>query len=132
MCIIPYATQLGEISFCAYNTGIGWRNIIEHMHQNATVAQWYKEHGRHDVFARGKNVEMDDKSHNLILNEVDLARPDKPHMEGPKTAAEEMQMMRKLYNEMLLEKSGIKPEALVQIGGIKREKKEKAAEVASV
>ncbi|HVB99153.1 MAG TPA: radical SAM protein, partial [Candidatus Dormibacteraeota bacterium] len=25
MCIIPYATQLGEISFCAYNTGIGWR-----------------------------------------------------------------------------------------------------------
>ena len=41
-------------------------------------------------------------------NEVDLSRPDKPHMEGPKTAAEEMQMMRKLYNEMLLEKSGIK------------------------
>jgi uncharacterized radical SAM superfamily Fe-S cluster-containing enzyme len=23
MCIIPYATQQGEISFCAYNTGIG-------------------------------------------------------------------------------------------------------------
>src|SRR6201993_3505309 len=32
MCIIPYATQQGEISFCAYNTGIGWRNIIEKMH----------------------------------------------------------------------------------------------------
>ncbi len=56
MCIIPYGTQEGEISFCAYNTGIGWRNIIEHMHQNATVAQWYKEHGRHEVFARGKEV----------------------------------------------------------------------------
>ena len=28
-CIIPYATQEGEISFCAYNTGVGWRNIIE-------------------------------------------------------------------------------------------------------
>ena len=25
MCIIPYATQKGEVSFCAYNTGIGWR-----------------------------------------------------------------------------------------------------------
>src|SRR5271154_5671344 len=25
-CIIPYATQEGEISFCAYNTGVGWRN----------------------------------------------------------------------------------------------------------
>jgi uncharacterized radical SAM superfamily Fe-S cluster-containing enzyme len=35
MCIIPYGTQEGEISFCAYNTGIGWRNIIENMHQNA-------------------------------------------------------------------------------------------------
>jgi hypothetical protein len=44
-------------------------------------------------------------------------------MEGPKTAAEEMQMMRKLYNEMLLEKSGIKPEAPVQIGGLKKAKK---------
>jgi uncharacterized radical SAM superfamily Fe-S cluster-containing enzyme len=40
MCIIPYGTQEGEISFCAYNTGIGWRNIIENMHQNATVAKW--------------------------------------------------------------------------------------------
>ena len=100
------------------------------MHQNATVAQWYKEHGRHDVFARGKNVELGDKSHSLILNEVDLSRPNKPEMEGPKTAAEEMQMMRKLYNEMVMEKAGIKGEALVQIGGIKREKKEKEMAVA--
>ena len=45
-------------------------------------------------------------------------------MEGPKTAAEEMQMMRKLYNEMIQEKAGIKGEALVQIGGITRKKKE--------
>ena len=36
MCIIPYGTQMGEISFCAYNTGVGWRNIIEKMLQNAT------------------------------------------------------------------------------------------------
>lgn len=126
MCIIPYGTQEGEISFCAYNTGIGWRNIIEHMHQNATVAQWYKDHGRHEVFARGKHVELGDASHNLVLNEVDLSRPNKPDMEGPKTAAEEMQMMRKLYQQMVLEKNQIKGEKLVQIGGIKREKKEKA------
>ena len=51
MCIIPYATQLGEISFCAYNTGVGWRQIVEHMHKNATVAEWYREHGRHPVYA---------------------------------------------------------------------------------
>jgi hypothetical protein len=44
-------------------------------------------------------------------------------MEGPKTAAEEMQMMRKLYQEMVMEKNNIKGENLVQIGGMKREKK---------
>ncbi|MBX3296856.1 MAG: radical SAM protein, partial [Acidobacteria bacterium] len=126
MCIIPYGTQEGEISFCAYNTGIGWRNIIEHMHQNATVAQWYKEHGRHEVFARGKEVQLGDKSHNLILNEVDLARPNKPEMDGPKTAAEEVQMMRKLYNQMVLEKNQIKGENLVQIGGLKKKDKSMA------
>ena len=36
MCIIPYGTQMGEISFCAYNTGVGWRHIVEKMYQNAT------------------------------------------------------------------------------------------------
>jgi 7,8-dihydro-6-hydroxymethylpterin dimethyltransferase len=127
MCIIPYGTQEGEISFCAYNTGIGWRNIIEHMHQNATVAQWYKDHGRHEVFARGKHVELGTTEHNLVLNEVDLARPNKPEMEGPKTAAEEMQMMRKLYNQMVLEKNQIKGENLVQIGGIKKSKEKEMA-----
>ena len=58
MCIIPYGTQMGEISFCAYNTGIGWRNIIEKMMMNATVADWYKQHGRHPVYAGNKEVEL--------------------------------------------------------------------------
>jgi len=122
MCIIPYGTQEGEISFCAYNTGIGWRNIIEHMHQNATVAKWYQEHGRHEIFARGKNVEVEAAQAAFVLNDVDLERPNKPDMEGPKTAAEEMQMMRKLYNQMVLEKQNLKGEKPVQIGGLKREK----------
>ncbi|MGI9035436.1 MAG: radical SAM protein, partial [Pyrinomonadaceae bacterium] len=90
------------------------------------VAQWYKEHGRHEVFARGKEVGLDDPTHNLVLNEVDLSRPNKPEMEGPKTAAEEMQMMRKLYQQMVMEKQNIKGEKLIQIGGIQREKKEKS------
>ena len=51
MCIIPYATQMGEISFCAYNTGVGWRHIVENMYQNAKVGDWYKEHGKHPVYA---------------------------------------------------------------------------------
>jgi uncharacterized radical SAM superfamily Fe-S cluster-containing enzyme len=58
MCIIPYGTQLGEISFCAYNTGIGWRNIVEKMLQNATVAEWYRAHGRHPVYAKGQDFPL--------------------------------------------------------------------------
>ena len=51
MCIIPYATQMGEISFCAYDTGVGWRQIVENMYKNATVAEWLREHGKHPVYA---------------------------------------------------------------------------------
>jgi hypothetical protein len=66
-CIIPYATQEGEISFCAYNTGVGWRNIIEKMHMTATLTKWYEEHGRHEIFAGGKAVGLADNSHKLRL-----------------------------------------------------------------
>jgi uncharacterized radical SAM superfamily Fe-S cluster-containing enzyme len=56
MCVIPYGTQEGEISFCAYNTGVGWRQIIENMHKTASLSEWYEEHGRHAVYAKGKAV----------------------------------------------------------------------------
>src|SRR2546427_2587551 len=56
MCIIPYATQMGEISFCAYNTGVGWRQIVENMYKNAKVADWYKQHGKHPVYANAHAV----------------------------------------------------------------------------
>jgi hypothetical protein len=127
MCIIPYGTQEGEISFCAYNTGIGWRNIIEQMHQNATVAQWYKEHGRHEIFAKNKEVELSEAPVSLVLNEVDLQRPNKPQMEGPKTAAEEAAMMRKLYQEMVLKKklgADVEKNTPVQIKGLSRKSTE--------
>ena len=67
-CIIPYATQEGEISFCAYNTGVGWRNIIEKMHMTATLTKWYEEHGRHEIFAGGKKVAMNQVGHDLNVN----------------------------------------------------------------
>jgi 7,8-dihydro-6-hydroxymethylpterin dimethyltransferase len=68
-CIIPYATQEGEISFCAYNTGVGWRNIVEKMHMTATLTKWYEEHGRHEIFAGGKNVGMESREHSLYLRD---------------------------------------------------------------
>ena len=67
-CIIPYATQEGEISFCAYNTGIGWRNIIEKMHMTATLTKWYDEDGRHEIIAGGKDVNLSSTEHSLVLD----------------------------------------------------------------
>src|ERR1700678_1143812 len=91
-CIIPYATQEGEISFCAYNTGVGWRNIIEKMHMTATLTKWYEEHGRHEIFAGGKKVGMGNVTHNLVLNQdhVDSAANDTFEKSGiAKNAREE-------------------------------------------
>ena len=67
MCVIPYGTQEGEISFCAYNTGVGWRQIIENMHKTAGLADWYKEHGRHSVYASGRSVPIQTRKHSLAL-----------------------------------------------------------------
>ena len=58
MCIIPYGTQEGEISFCAYNTGVGWRQIVEKMHATARVSDWYKTRGRHPVYAKNQSLAL--------------------------------------------------------------------------
>ena len=67
MCVIPYGTQEGEISFCAYNTGVGWRQIIEEMHKTASLSEWYQENGRHAVYAKGKEVPGIQKTRSLSL-----------------------------------------------------------------
>jgi uncharacterized radical SAM superfamily Fe-S cluster-containing enzyme len=60
MCIIPYGTQMGEISFCAYNTGVGWRAVVEKLHRSATVADWYRTRGRHPVYAKRQTIALPD------------------------------------------------------------------------
>ncbi len=128
MCIIPYATQQGEISFCAYNTGIGWRQIIENMHKNASVAEWYKSHGKHEIYARGKEVKLGDFQHSLYVDPNDASRVRAREHDIPMTAAEEERARRKaayeaqqaraIYEELVLKK----PKAeLVQIGSAKAE-----------
>jgi hypothetical protein len=59
MCVIPYGTQMGEISFCAYNTGVGFRQIVEKIHRTASTAEWFKTKGRHAIYAGGRNVTFD-------------------------------------------------------------------------
>lgn len=131
-CIIPYATQDGEISFCAYNTGVGWRNIIEKMHMTATLTKWYEEHGRHEIIAGGKNVNLQSKHVDYVTlraEDVEKKRQDDLDKAGiAKTAREEKkrerdsklqqaenERMAKLYRQVVLKE----PETnLVQIGGI--------------
>jgi uncharacterized radical SAM superfamily Fe-S cluster-containing enzyme len=131
-CIIPYATQEGEISFCAYNTGMGWRNIIEKMHMTATLTKWYEEHGRHDIFAGGKSVNLSSTEHHLVLKDEivsDHAQHDLDRLGIAKNAREEKlraraerlkldaenQRMAKLYREIVLKERSVPK--LVQIGG---------------
>lgn len=77
MCIIPYGTQEGEISFCAYNTGIGWRNIVEKVHMNATTADWYRKHGRHPVYANNKPLALNNYYHELVVDPSILSCSDR-------------------------------------------------------
>ncbi|MBI2067390.1 MAG: radical SAM protein [Deltaproteobacteria bacterium] len=67
MCIIPYGTQLGEVSFCAYNTGIGWRQIIENMFKNASVADWNRQYGRHPVYAGERPMPVPEQGFDVRL-----------------------------------------------------------------
>ncbi|MGA2434809.1 MAG: radical SAM protein [Bryobacteraceae bacterium] len=132
-CIIPYATQEGEISFCAYNTGVGWRNIVEKMHMTATLTKWYEEHGKHEIFAGGKQVGIGAVEHHLVLRDElvtteeqhDLdrlgiaksAREEKTRArDGKLRQAQENERMAKLYRKHIL-KEPDRPE-FVQLSGI--------------
>jgi len=132
-CIIPYATQEGEISFCAYNTGVGWRNIIEKMHMTATLTKWYDEHGRHEIFAGNKKVALDTTQHSLALVAEDVNKGLQHDLDSvgiAKTAREEKLRARKaqvehermaaLYRQEVLKEP--KPEITtgLQIQGLKK------------
>jgi uncharacterized radical SAM superfamily Fe-S cluster-containing enzyme len=140
-CIIPYATQQGEISFCAYNTGIGWRNIIEKMHMTATLTKWYEEKGRHEIFAGGKKVDLPSTDHSLLLRDgivttevqhdldelgiAKTAREEKLRAQRERLARDkENARMAKLYREVILKEPASPDTKLVQLGGIKKEQRE--------
>jgi 7,8-dihydro-6-hydroxymethylpterin dimethyltransferase len=130
-CIIPYATQEGEISFCAYNTGVGWRNIIEKMHMTATLTKWYEENGRHEIFAGGKSVALDSTVHSLKLDEAlitneiqhDLdqlgiaknAREEKQRARAMKLSEQENERMAKLYRQHILKEPATPDTQIVQL-----------------
>ncbi|MEN3334586.1 MAG: 7,8-dihydro-6-hydroxymethylpterin dimethyltransferase [Blastocatellia bacterium] len=130
-CIIPYATQEGEISFCAYNTGVGWRNIIEKMHMTATLTKWYEEYGRHEIFAGGKAVQLSSTAHSLVLDEAlvtnevphDLdelgiaknARQEKQRARALKMTQQDNERMAKLYRQHILKEETGPETQIVQL-----------------
>ena len=110
MCIIPYGTQEGEISFCAYNTGVGWRNIVEKKHMNCTTADWYREHGRHAVYANNRPLQLDSYDHDLVVDVTAAKRARMPGV-GPQSAHDEI-VMQRLCEQAIRE---VKEKELVQI-----------------
>src|SRR6185436_6650995 len=130
-CIIPYATQEGEISFCAYNTGVGWRNIIEKMHMTATLTKWYEENGRHEIFAGGKSVKLEEVNHSMVLREELLtneiqhdldnlgiaknAREEKQRARAMKLSEQENERMAKLYRQHILKEPATPDTQIVQL-----------------
>jgi hypothetical protein len=91
------------------------------MYKNATVAEWYRTHGKHEIYAKGKSVPLDNYEHSLYINPEDAARV-RVRGDGPQTAAEEERLrrkatweaahVRKIYEEMVLQR---KSEPLVQL-----------------
>ena len=134
-CIIPYATQEGEISFCAYNTGVGWRNIVEKMHMTATLTKWYEEHGRHEIFAGGKKVGLETTAHTLklvdehvnaeandTLDKLGIAKNArqekfKARDERVKAEAEKARMLA-LYKEHVLGEKPVSQDGFIPLGNI--------------
>ncbi len=134
-CIIPYATQEGEISFCAYNTGVGWRNIVEKMHMTATLTKWYEEHGRHEIFAGGKKVGLETTAHTLklvdehvnaeanhTLDDLGIAKNArqekfKARDERVKAEAEKARMLA-LYKEHVLGEKPVVKDGFIPLGSI--------------
>jgi hypothetical protein len=98
------------------------------MYKNATVAQWYKEHGKHEIFAKGKKVDLQNYEHTLRIDKDDAARVRHLEHDIPLTAAEEDRArrrkaneeaakVRRIYEELVLKKS---TETVVQIGSIQQ------------
>src|SRR2546425_1147132 len=101
------------------------------LHKNATVADWYKKYGKHEIYAKGKKVSLENYEHSLRVNPEDAARVREKTSDIPMTAAEEekarrkaaweAQQARQLYEELVLKKPA---PTLVQIGVVNADGKD--------
>ena len=69
MCIIPYAhAARRDLVLRLQHRHRLAQDHREHV-QDATVAEWNKKYGKHDVFAGGKDVPLPEYDHHLVLND---------------------------------------------------------------
>ena len=99
----------------------------------ATLTKWYDEHGRHEIFAGGKNVDMASNEHHLVLDpeavaagqQTDLdekgiaknARQEKLEARERMKQEAENKRMAELYRQHIL-KEEAPAEGLIQIQGL--------------
>src|ERR1700691_6533105 len=98
------------------------------MYKNATVAPGDKTKCKHEIYTKGKKVDLNSYEHSLRIDEDDAARIRHLEHDIPQTAAEEDRIrrrqateeaakVRKIYEELVLKK---KTEPLMQIGSMDR------------
>jgi uncharacterized radical SAM superfamily Fe-S cluster-containing enzyme len=67
----PVALTQGEISFCAYYGG-GWRKVVEHQSRTVKLAEWHRTHGRHEIYAKGKKVDLEQLAHSADIQLIQI------------------------------------------------------------
>ena len=110
----------------------------------ATLTKWYDEHGRHQIYAGGKNVDLSETTHNLVLDADAVAKGKQKDLDdlgiaknareeklrarkievnaGVKSAlAQEDEKMAALYRQHVLKEQA--PEPVIKIAGLGGTKK---------
>jgi hypothetical protein len=113
------------------------------MHMTATLAKWYEDHGRHEIFAGGKAVPLSSTEHSLVLNaeavaagaqkdldELGIAKNAREEKLRARKAKKDMtpdeqryhEQMERLYREHVLKEQPAAP--VIQIQGLNGRKKD--------
>jgi hypothetical protein len=100
----------------------------------ATLAKWYEEHGRHQIYAGGKHVELSSTEHSLVLDpeavaagkqtdldEKGIAKNAREEKLRARRQQQEHERMTALYRQHVLKEAP--PEPVIQIGGLAGRKK---------
>jgi len=116
MCIIPYGTQQGEIQLLRVQHRCGLaQHHRKHAQERHPSPSGYKNHGKHEIYAKGKNVNLGSYEHSLVIDADDASRVRHLEHDIPLTAAEENRIRRKMaleeqarvraiYEELVLKK----------------------------